>query len=69
MSIPARDSLNTKRQKIAYDFLLAKVNHPYPIWSFLFVQIMTSSDTWPQYSNHKEFKNDKSSLMYTFGDC
>ena len=31
MSIPARHSLNAKRQKNACDFLLAKVNHPYPI--------------------------------------
>lgn len=69
MSISDRDSLNASRQKIPYDFLLAKVNHPYPIWSLLFIQIMPSSDTWPQLSNHKEFKHAKSSLMYTFGNC
>ena len=31
MSIPDKNSLNAKRQKIAYDFHLAKVNHPYTI--------------------------------------
>ena len=37
MSISDRDCLNAERQKNVYDFLLAKVNHPYSIRSFLFV--------------------------------
>ena len=58
-----------KGKKITYDLLLAKVNHPYTIWGFLYVHIMTSSDTWPQYSNLKKLKEAKSSFIYTFGNC
>ena len=32
------------KRNIAYDFFLAKINHPCPTWSFLFVQIITPSD-------------------------